>query len=121
MKPRQVGTITAEVISLLGLSVQPGCPILLGESNYKHMRESHPDAFADYFDQLEEILAYPDYVNLNPKDGSVKYIKHIFENVAVGVRVSAGGTAFARTIFIVEAWKLRQYEAGGHLKTCSRQ
>ena len=37
MKPRQVGVITEEVVSLLGLSVQSGTPILLGESNYKHM------------------------------------------------------------------------------------
>ncbi len=121
MKPRQVGVITEEVVSLLGLSVQPGTPILLGESNYKHMQESHPEAFADYYDALEDILAYPDYVNLNPKDGSIKYIKRVFENVAVGVRVSASGTAFARTIFIVETWKLRQYEAGGYLKPCSRK
>ena len=59
-------------------------------------------------------------MNLNPEDGSIKYIKRILGNVAVGVRVSAGGIAFARTIFIVEAWKLRQYEAGGYLKPCSR-
>ena len=120
MKTRQVGIITEEVVSLLGLSIEPGTPILLGESNYKHMQESHPEAFADYFEELENILAHPDFVNLNPKDGSVKYIKHIFENVAVGVRVSASGTAFARTIFIVETWKLRQYEAGGYLKPCSK-
>ena len=120
MKTRQVGIITAEVISLLELSIEPGMPILLGESNYKHMQESHPEAFADYFEYLEDILAKPDFVNLNPKDGSVKYIKHIFGNVAVGERVSASGTAFARTIFIVETWKLRQYEAGGYLKQCSK-
>lgn len=116
MKPRQVGIIDEETVKLLGLSIAAGTPILLGESNLKHMQESHPDSYEKYFSHLEDILAAPDYVNLNPKDGSIKYIKTIDEHVVVGVRVSTKGNAFARTIFTFEEWKLQQYADGGYLK-----
>jgi len=116
MKPKKVGIIDKETVRLLGLDVPPGTPILLGDSNYQHMQSSHPDAFAKYFSYLEEILDSPDYVNLNPRDGSVKYIKRISEYVVVGVRVSTKGTAFARTIFTFENWKFNQYQIGGYLK-----
>jgi len=116
MSTRQVGTIDEKTITLLGLNVAPGAPILLGESNIAHMKESHPEAYEKYFSSLEEILAAPDYVNLNPRDGSIKYIKTIDEHVVVGVRVSTMGKAFARTIFIIEEWKFKQYADGGYLK-----
>ena len=80
------------------------------------MQESHPEAYNKYFNMLENILSAPDYVNLNPKDGSIKYIKTIDEHVVVGVRVSTRGNAFARTIFTFEDWKFQQYANGGYLK-----
>ena len=115
-RTRQVGTIDEKTVSLLGLSIEAGTPILLGESNIKHMQESHPEAYEKYFAMLEEILSTPDYVNLNPKDKSIKYIKTIDEHVVVGVRVSTRGNAFARTIFTFEEWKFKQYADGGYLK-----
>lgn len=116
MNTRQVGTIDEKTINLLGLSLPAGMPILLGESNINHMRESHPDAYEKYFSHLEDILARPDYVNLNPRDNSIKYIKTIDTHVVIGVRVSTKGKAFARTIFTFEDWKFRQYAEGGYLK-----
>lgn len=115
-KTRQVGIIDEKTVNLLGLTIAPGTPILLGESNIQHMKESHPEAYGKYFAMLEDILSTPDYVNLNPKDKSVKYIKTIDEHVVVGVRVSTRGNAFARTIFTFENWKLQQYADGGYLK-----
>lgn len=90
--------------------------LVLGETNYKHMETSHPDAFGKYFCYLEDILASPDYVNRNPRDGSIKYIKRINEYVVVGVRVSTRGTAFARTIFTFTDEKFDQYKRSGYLK-----
>ena len=116
MATRQVGTIDEKTIMLLGLDITPGTPILLGESNITHMRESHPEAYEKYFSNLEAILSAPDYVNLNPKDGSIKYIKTLDEHVVIGVRVSTKGKAFARTIFTIEEWKFNQYADGGYLK-----
>lgn len=119
--PRQVGFIDGKTIQLLGLDVDEGSPIMLGESNLQHMMESHPEAFAKYFPCLESILSEPDYVNRNPKDGSIKYIKQIDDCVVVGVRISLRGTAFARTIFTFEEWKFKQYMDGGYLKEHSKK
>ena len=116
MATRQVGIIDEKTIMLLGLDITPGTPILLGESNITHMRESHPEAYEKYFSNLEAILSAPDYVNLNPKDGSIKYIKTLDDHVVIGVRVSTKGKAFARTIFTIEEWKFNQYADGGYLK-----
>lgn len=80
------------------------------------MQSSHPEAFVKYYSSLSEILAHPDYVNLNPRDGSIKYLKKINDIVVVGVRISAKGKLFARTIFTFEPWKFSQYLSGGYLK-----
>lgn len=121
MKAKLVGRIDAETVRLLNLDISPDTPIFLGLSNYHHMETSHPDAFAKYFQYLEDILACPDYVNRNPRDGSIKYIKQISEYVVVGVRVSTKGIAFARTIFTFEQWKFEQYQRGGYLKKHSKK
>jgi len=120
VKPKEVGTLNQEIIDLLELNVIPDTPILLGDSNYLHMKNSHPAAFEKYFSQLEEILKNPDYVNLNPKDKSIKYIKQINEYVVVGVRISIKGKIFARTIFTFEDWKFKQYKSSGYLKKCNK-
>ena len=111
-----IGYINEKVVSLLDLSILPGTPILLGQSNIEHMQKRHPEAFKKYFEKLENILSKPDYVNINPKDNSIKYIKQIDTNVVVGVRISNKGTAFARTLFVFPPWKFEQYKVGGYLK-----
>jgi len=116
LKTRKVGVIDAETVRLLALDITPGTPIYLGETNYRHMETSHPDTFEKYFCYLEDILASPDYVNRNPRDGSIKYIKRISEYVVVGVRVSMRGKVFARTIFTFTDEKFDQYKRSGYLK-----
>lgn len=118
---RKVGIIDGKTIQLLGLDIDTGTPIMLGESNIRHMKESHPEAFAKYFPHLESILSEPDYVNRNPKDGSIKYIKQMEDCVVVGVRISLKGTILARTIFTFEEWKFKQYMDGGYLKEHSKK
>ncbi|WP_085023696.1 PBECR2 nuclease fold domain-containing protein [Anaerovibrio sp. JC8] len=121
MSTRQVGIIDEKTIKLLGLDIAPGTPILLGNSNILHMKESHPKAFEKYFTLIEDILKAPDYVNRNPKDNSIKYIKTMADHIVIGVRVSTKGNAFARTIFTIEEWKFKQYADGGYLKEHSKK
>ena len=45
-KPGKVGEITESVIEALGLSIEPGTPIFIGQSNIDHMMSRHPDDFA---------------------------------------------------------------------------
>ena len=117
-EPIHVGELKSIVIQLLSLPLPEGTPILLGISNIEHMKQRHPYDFEKYFDQLIDILADPDYVTINPRDNSVRYLKHIGEMVHVGVKISAGGNLFARTLFIFPPWKVRQYKESGLLFSC---
>lgn len=99
---KQVGILCQRVIDLLGLSMTEGQSILLGESNVAHMVSRHPADFALYGEYIPLILAAPDYVALNAKDGSIEYVKEVQVNsvfVKVAVRVSARGQLFARSVY----------------------
>ena len=74
---KQVGILCQRVIDLLGLSMTEGQSILLGESNVAHMVSRHPADFALYGEYIPLILAAPDYVALNAKDGSIEYVKEV--------------------------------------------
>ncbi|MCL2420249.1 MAG: PBECR2 nuclease fold domain-containing protein [Defluviitaleaceae bacterium] len=117
----KVGKINQRVIDLLGLNVKAGTPIYLSASNIEHMINAHPQDFEDYGIELENILEYPDYVGLNPKDHSVEYVK-LFkvqnkEYIKVAVRVSAGGNYFARSLYSRDINKMNRFIEKGYLLT----
>jgi hypothetical protein len=72
---QEVGKLSARVVSLLGSSMNAGQPIYLGPSNIAHMQSRHPGDYAKYGQYIPQILAQPDYVGENPKDGSIEYVK----------------------------------------------
>jgi hypothetical protein len=72
---RIVGYITQEVIDILNLNVKTNTPIYIGDSNIEHIKNRHRYEFDKYFKDIESILNSPDYVGLNPKDGSVLYVR----------------------------------------------
>lgn len=129
---KQVGILCQRVIDLLGLSMTEGQSILLGESNVAHMVSRHPADFALYGEYIPLILAAPDYVALNAKDGSIEYVKEVQVNsvfVKVAVRVSARGQLFARSVYrlntnrvlnFIEKGTLKQYQTNQHELTFSR-
>jgi len=99
---KQVGQMKQNVITLLGLTIAPGAPILIGDTNIDHMKASHPEDFAKYFCEIENILANPNYVIPNPNDkGSLQYIKNLDVKVTVPIRPSGGGKYFARSVYRV--------------------
>lgn len=114
MNKKKIGEINQKVISLLGLNIMPGTPILIGQQNIQHMKGSHFDDFLKYGHMLEDIIANPTYVALNPKQLSIEYIK-VFEmnneHVLLAVRVSGNGTYFARTLFVMNPEKVKRYIA----------
>jgi hypothetical protein len=117
----QVGKISQRVIDLLGLNITAGTPIYLSTSNIEHMINSHPQDFEDYGMDLENILKYPDYVGINPSDGSIEYVK-LFqvknkEYIKVAVRVSAGGNYFARSLYSRDTGKMERFIKKGYLLT----
>ena len=116
---QEVGKVSARVISLLGASLQIVQPIYLGPSNIAHMQSSHPADYAKYGQCIPLILAQPDYVGENPKDGSIEYVKDFQINgefVKVAVRLSGGGTLFARSLYVLNPNRVNNFIQKGTLK-----
>jgi hypothetical protein len=110
---KRVGSFAIEVIDLLGLSIAPGTPIFIGQTNINHMKESHPVDFDKYFSHLEDILENPDWVIPDPEGGGIQFVKQIDARVIVAVRASGGGAFYARTIFSMIRPKIDKYSARG--------
>lgn len=91
---------------------------MLGESNVEHMKKRHPADYDKYGCDIELILSEPDYVGQNPKDSSIEYVKgyHIDgKYVKVAVRLSAKGTYFARSIYVLNNSRVTNFIAKGTL------
>lgn len=115
----EVGILSAQVVSLLGSALQPGQPIYLGPSNIAHMQSSHPADYAKYGNYIPSILAAPDYVGENPKDGSIEYVKEFVVNgdyVKVAVRLSSGGALHARSLYVLNHNRVINFIKKGTLK-----
>ena len=90
----QVGTITKQIATLVGMPEIAESAIMLGKSNVAHMVSKHPGDYKKYGNKIGEIVSEPDYVGKNPKDESIEYVKEFVidgEYVKVAVRVSSSG------------------------------
>ena len=116
---KQVGQVTEYVEKLLGLTVPSDRTIYLGPSNLIHMQTSHPEDFSKYGTELINILAYPDYVGQNPTDGSIEYVKEFQvdgEFVKVAVRLAKTDRFYARSLYVLNSIRVKNYIAKGTLK-----
>lgn len=116
-----VGQVTDYVATLLGVVLPQDRNIYFADSNRAHMEQSHPEDFAKFGDRLSDILHHPDYVGQNPKDGSIEYVKEFFveaenEYVKVAVRLSRSERFFARTLYVLNRNRVRNFIAKGTLK-----
>lgn len=117
---RQAGTMSQRAIDLLNRNdVDPGTPILVGNTNIEHMKKQHPSDYEKYGDYLDDILASPTYVANHPSNDSVQYIK-VFEecdeHILIAIRITQKGNLFARTLFVMSEVKVKQYKNSGALK-----
>lgn len=116
---KQVGTIDSRVIALLDMDIPSGTPIYLGDSNISHMQSSHPSDYQKYGGDIENILATPDYVGINPNDSSLEYVKEYCINhqfVKVAVRISSGNSFYARSLYVLNNNRVHNFIAKGTLK-----
>ena len=114
-----VGQVTDYVVTLLGVVPPQDRNIYFADSNRAHMEQSHPEDFAKFGDRLSDILHHPDYVGQNPKDGSIEYVKEFLvenEYVKVEVRLSRSERFFARTLYVLNRNRVRNFIAKGTLK-----
>jgi len=117
--PGRVGELSQAVIDALGLNLKSGRAILLGETNIRHMLGKHPAAYHRYAHAMPDILAAPDYVGLNPKDGSIEYVREFLldgEFVKVAVRVSGSGNLYARSMYVLNRQRVQNFIDNGTLK-----
>ncbi len=115
----QIGVISQKVISALNLNLKSNLPILIGENNYKHMLEKHPNDFVKYSQNIQKILANPDFVGINPKNRSLEYVKEFkIDNdfVKVAVRVSGKGNNFVRTMYTIPDYRVKKFLKTGRFK-----
>lgn len=115
----KVGEITEVVINALGLSAAPGTPIYFGKSNLEHMLNKHAPEYIKYGCYIHDIVSSPDYVGMNPGDNSIEYVKDFpvdNDYVKVAVRVSNSGTYFARSLYVLNPSRVKNFIANGTLK-----
>jgi hypothetical protein len=103
-QPVIIGYISKAVIDTLGLDIEPNTAVYIGESNIEHMQADHAEDYKKYSYFMGEIIETPDLVGLNHKDGSIEYIKRIWdfrkkEYVKLAVRVSINGKYYAKTLY----------------------
>lgn len=118
MERKKIGMFSAEIIKALGLDIPIGTPIYIAASNIEHMKASHPDDFAKYGNDIKTIIASPDYVGKNTKDDSIEFTKEYIldgEFVKVAVRVSLQNTYYARSMYVLNSHRVKNFIAKGTL------
>ncbi len=115
---KEIGKITKEVVSLLGLSLSDiHKPIYLGDSNIRHIIKKHPDDYVQFKDRIQEILKSPTYIGKHPKEeNSIQYIKTFDNNnkiVLCAVRGTDNSVYYLRSLYCINANKLNNYIDSG--------
>ena len=115
----KIGNFSARVIELLELDIPVGTPIYIADSNIEHMKSSHPEDYKKYGTELNNIITNPDYVGKNAKDDSIEFTKEYCINgdyVKVAVRVSIHNIYYARSLYMLNPNRVKNFIAKGTLK-----
>ena len=116
---KKIGVFSAQIIEILELNIPAGAPIYIADSNIEHMKTFHPDDFAQYGSELSNIIANPDYVGKNAKDDSIEFTKEYYINgeyVKVAVRISTHNIYYARSMYVLNPKRVKNFIAKGTLK-----
>ena len=114
-----VGYISQSVIETLDLKLDPNTPVFIGESNIEHIKNRHPYEYDVYYKDIGTIINSPDYVGLNPKDGSILLVKLYKINtdyIRVAVKITSSGKCFAKTLHSLSTCNAERYIKKGTLK-----
>lgn len=113
------GKLSLKVIQLLSLSCSAGTEIWLSQGNIAHMASKHPGPYGIYAKDIPDIISSPEYVGINPKDGSIEFVKQNPSNgdyVKVAVRGSANGIMFVRSLYVLNSKRVNNFIKSGQLK-----
>lgn len=113
-----IGEVSQEQIERVSYSHRAG-PIFIGQANVKHMKQEHGADFDAYGEEIPTILKSPDFIGVNPNDGSLQFIKKYDQNVLVAVRITGSGTLYyARSLYHITEDKFNDYITAGRLFPC---
>ncbi len=118
MAREKIGEFSAEIIRTLELDVPIGTPIYIADSNIEHMKSSHPQDFKKYGTDIKSIIASPDYVGKNAKDDSIEFTKEYIKDgefVKVAVRVSLQNIYYARSMYVLNPHRVKNFISKGTL------
>lgn len=118
MPRKKIGQFSAEIIKTLGLDIPVGTPIYIADSNIEHMKASHPKDYEKYGNDIESIIASPDYLGRNIKDDSIEFTKEYLLDgnfVKVAVRVSLQNVYYTRSMYVLNANRVKNFIAKGTL------
>lgn len=116
---KRIGYFSTSVIKTLGLDIPPGTPIYIADTNVEHMKESHPEDFERYGNDIPDIIANPDYIGKNAKDSSIEFAKEYFidgDFVKVAVRVTTHNVYYARSMYVLNPNRVKNFIEKGTLK-----
>lgn len=122
--PQKIGVISQEIIDILDLNYLTDYNIYIGETNIEHMQKSHPSDYRKYGKDIALILSKPDYVGINKKDNSIEFVKEYLINdefVKVAVRVSTSNRLYARSLYVLNSRRVRNFIEKGTLKSLTNQ
>ncbi len=120
---KQIGCFSSAVIDILGLNIPAGTPIYVADTNIEHMKASHPEDFKKYGNDIAEIIAFPDYVGQNAKDDSIEFTKEYIINgeyVKVAVRVTAHNVFYARSMYVLNPNRVKNFIEKGTLRSLTK-
>ena len=83
------------------------------------MENAHREIYLQYQSCMQEIIAYPDYVGVNPHDDSLEYYKKygdVTVNIKLAVRPTGKGIYFAKTLYDINEHSLSSYISKGRAK-----
>lgn len=115
---KKLGYINNFIINKFTLDIDENTPILIGDSNIEHMKNTHPKDYESYKDKIIDIINTPDYVGYRTSDKSIEYIKEFLINkeyVKVAVRVTTKGNFFVRTLYTLNKNKVKRYIEKGNI------
>lgn len=116
---KQIGYFSSAVIQALSLDIAVGTPIFISDTNINHMKTSHPKDFEKYGANIESIITDPDYVGKNTKDDSIEFTKEFLVNgefVKVAVRITARNVYYARSMYVLNPNRVKNFIQKGTLK-----
>ena len=115
----KIGVVGEAIVKNFNLQISPDTPIYIGLSNRIHMENAHREIYLEYESCMQDIIAFPDYVGVNPHDDSLEYYKKYGDvtlNIKLAVRPTEKGVYFAKTLYDINEHRLNSYLSKGRAK-----